>query len=449
MCGILGLFGVRDAATLLTLGLHGLQHRGGDGVGIVTTDGNRFYVEGGHGTVYQVLPEQKLALLPGETGIVHARYPTSSLGESASRETLSTIQPILGRYSNQAIAVAHNGNITNLEYLDTLLTGVTRTTSMDTEYVLRLLELYETGHIEQDLAHVLSLLEGSVTLVILLPDRLIAVRDKSGCRPLSIGKVGDGYCVASEDCVFPSLRAAHVMDVEPGTMVTIDANGCRVTRFAEPTERRCIFEHVYFAKAESVVFGKSVSEVRMDIGRRLARVCAIERPHLVVPVPLSSIPIAVGYAEATQWGRFYAVLSRNLDRTSAARTFTAGNQNIRCTKVARKFNVNQSAVRGKVVLVIDDSIVRGTTMPGIVDVLRWCGAVEVHVAVGSPPFTHQCFYGIYTPTEEELLAASRSIEEMRAHVGADSLTFLPQAELREAVQEPDLYCSACTDGQYW
>ncbi len=441
MCGIFAAFNARKAAELTVIGLHGNQHRAIDYAGIVSSDGTHFYRERGPGLARQVFDSEMLNRLHGKDAVGHLRYPTVS--DDATRDN---VQPIVGRYNGDPIAIAHNGNLTNVNELKKLLPDGRLSTSMDSEYILRLLEINDTGSIEDDLRNVFAFLRGSFSLVILLPGRVIAIRDKSGNRPLSIGQAGESYFVSSEMCVFPNVGARFVSDVESGTMVSFDKNGMRIIRFDSAVEKKCRFEGIYFSHPSSTIFGESVGRFRMAIGRELATLFPVPDADIVTPIPDSSIFIAMGYGESGRSGTYYPVIVRN---HYVGRTFIAATQAKRDAEVAQKFTFTASEINGKNIVVIDDSIVRGTTLPKIVQELRMLGAAAVHVRIGSPPIRYPCTYGINTPTRDELISARASPKEIRDQVGADSLEFLPLQVLESMSPHRKDFCFACMTGEYW
>lgn len=442
MCAIFGVWNLEDAARQTALGLHSNQHRAIDYAGIVSASGGQFYAKHGHGLTRQVFTEEVFASLPGNAALGHIRYPTVT-----DDAALANIQPIVGEYGGKPVALAHNGNITNVPELRDRLGLARLTTSMDTEFILRLMEAVDPTDIETDLVSVLPLLQGSFALGILLPDRLIAVRDRRGNRPLSIGKINGGYCISSETCALWNLGAEHVSDVDAGSMVILDRNGMRTVRFAEADERRCWFEFIYYSHPGSTVFGKPVDKLRMKLGRLLEECYPVEGgADIVTPIPDSSNFIAMGYASSGRSGAFFPVIARS---HYVGRTFIAPTQTRRDTEVAQKFTFSGDSIRGQKIVVIDDSIVRGTTLPKIVRKLRELGAKAVHVRIGSPPIMHSCRYGINTPTRDELIAASATPKEICERVEADSLEFLPLEVLRQASSDPDNHCFACMDGKYW
>jgi amidophosphoribosyltransferase len=441
MCAIFGAVAVRKAAELTVIGLHANQHRAVDYAGVVTSDGIYFYKETGDGLVRRVFTKTKLDRLHGKDALGHLRYPT--VADDPLRDNK---QPITGIYGRRPIAIAHNGNLTNVPRLRELTAGLKMSTSMDTEYILRLLEARHTGNLEDDLVSVLSLLEGSFALGILLPNLLIAVRDRFGNRPLSIGNLDGGYCISSETCAFPNVGAELIGDVEPGTMVFIDRSGMRIKRFAGPCEKKCRFEGIYYGHPASRIFGEEVGRFRMKIGRALESAFPVPEADIVIPVPDSAIFIGMGFAESGRSGTYFPAITRN---HYVGRTFIAATQAKRDTEVAQKFTFAASEIKGKNIVVVDDSIERGTTMPKIVGQLRQLGAKAIHLRIGSPPIPHSCTYGINTPTTEELIASSLSPSEMCRQFGADSLEFLPLDTLKQLSPNPGSFCFACMDGNYW
>lgn len=450
MCGIFGVFGLpqsENASERIALGLHALQHRGSDFVGIATVFENKPHTELHPGTVARVFMEDKhgklrIDQLKGQCGIGHVRYPTVD-----DNPDLVNIQPVTGWYGDVPIAVAHNGNVTNKEQLKLLFPELRLFTTMDTELIVRLLEMFATGDIEADLVRVFSMLSGSITLGVLLPDRLIGIRDKSGNRPLHLGKIGEAFCIASEDIAFPSVHATRVMSIKPGTMVVIDRMGFRVRKFAKPQEHRCALEPIYFMHQGSTLHGGiTVGDFRRKVGGWMQKHYPVPGADIVTGVPFSAIPHAQGYGSTGKSGIFEQVIFRNLDRT-----FTALTQAIREAKVVRKFVFSARKIKKERIVVIEDSIVRGTTMPGIVKSIRECRAKAVHGRVMSPPIINKCPYGINIRKKEELLATGRTVVDMRVYTGLDSLWFLPLKALKKLLgrKRSKKYCFACMDNKYW
>ena len=442
MCAIFGITKVEKASSLAAIGLHGNQHRAIDYAGIASSDGVRMYHKHGAGVTRQVFTPAILDMLPGMHALGHIRYPTV-----ADNKILRNIQPVLGRYNGISFALAHNGNITNVNELKELVPTSSLLTSMDTEYMVRILERAETGDFERDVMNMLTLIKGSFALGILTPTRLIAIRDPSGNRPLSIGKINDGYCISSETCAFSNIGVKFVSDIEPGSMVSIGPNGILTTHFAKKDERKCRFEAIYYSHPSSTVFGEPLTNFRIRLGRALEKYRPVlGGADIVTPIPDSSNFIAMGFGENMRSGTFFPVIIRN---HYVGRTFIAATQTKRVAEVAQKFAFTDNEIFGKRIVVIDDSIVRGTTLPVILGILRKLGAKEVHVRIGSPPIVHPCKYGINTPTKEELISASQSPEQIRKALGADSLEFLPLEALKELSPDPRSFCFACMNGEYW
>jgi len=443
MCGIFGVVGVRKAAEWTVIGLHGIQHRAIDYAGIVSSDGSQFYRKAGKGIVRQVFTKQEdTDGLHGKDALGHIRYPTVT--DDEGREN---IQPIVGSYAGRPIAIAHNGNLTNTEELAKLVPAAKLHTSMDTEYILRLLEMRATGNIEADLASVLPMLRGSFALGILLPDCLIAVADKSGNRPLSLGTLDGGYCVSSETCAFPNVGAKYLSDVDPGTMVIIKGGKCSVTHFAQPDEKRCRFEGIYYSHPASLVFGEDVGDFRMAIGRKLEELFPVVGADVVTAIPDSSNLMAQGYGESRRSGVYAPIL---ISRSHyVGRTFIAATQAKRDIEVAQKFTFAAQKIAGKKIVVVDDSVVRGTTLPKIVTELLDLGAKQVHIRIGSPPIMYPCHYGINTPTRDELISVSLTPEAICRKIGADSLEFLPLEVLKTMSPNQERFCFSCMTGDYW
>jgi amidophosphoribosyltransferase len=441
-CGLFGVFGHPDAARLTYLGLYALQHRGQESAGIVTSDGHRLRLEKGMGLVSDVFSEPLLDALPGDRAMGHVRYSTA--GDTVA----ANAQPIVIDCHRGPIALAHNGNLVNAALLRHELeaAGSIFQSTSDTEVILHLYARSHRERLEDAIAASLSKVMGAFSLVFLTPEALVAARDPWGFRPLAIGQLGQALVVASETCALDLIDAAFVRDVEPGEVVVIDKGGLRSFRpFPPEPVRQCVFEHVYFARPDSTVFGRNVLATRAAMGRQLAREAPADA-DIVVPVPDSGMGAALGYAEESglpfQWG-----LIRN---HYVGRTFIEPRQSIRSFGVKIKLNPVRSVLEGKRVVLIDDSIVRGTTSRKIVGMVREGGAREVHLRISSPPTTGPCYYGIDTPTRDELIAARHSVEEIREWVGADSLAYLSHEGLLAAVgdAEGQRHCTACFSGRY-
>lgn len=442
MCAIFGVFNTKKAAEITVIGLHANQHRAIDFAGIVSSDGQYLYRERGAGLARQVFSSEMLTHLHGPNALGHLRYPT--VDDDSSRDN---VQPVMGIYKGVQIAIVHNGNVTNVAELKARMHGVGFTTSLDTEVILRLISTQCSGSVEDDLAQVAPHIQGSATLGILLPDRLIAFRDTSGNRPLSIGKHGDSYAVSSETCAFANVGMEWVRDVEPGEIVTLSNNGITSRMLIQkPALKKCRFEGIYYSHPSSTVFDESVTYFRLRLGRALEQHCPARGADIVTPVPDSATFMALGYGESGNSGRYLPVITRN---HYVGRTFIAATQAKRDEEVSQKFNFSHAEIVGRSIVVIDDSIVRGTTSPKIVALLRQLKAREVHVRIGSPPITHSCRYGINTPKREKLIASHKDVEEIRVWMGADSLGFLPLEVLKSLSPHPQSWCFSCMTGEYW
>jgi len=440
-CGVFGIFGHPEAANLTYLGLYALQHRGQESAGIATADGEKVRVSRAMGHVAEAFDERALETLPGHIAIGHTRYSTA--GESE----LQNAQPILIDCAHGQIAIAHNGNLVNARELRDRLVrdGSIFQTSSDTEVVLHLYARSREHSVEDALVESISQISGAFSLALLTKDRLIAARDPHGFRPLTLGRLGDAWIVCSETCALDLIGATYVRDVEPGELIVISAGGVRSMHPFPPAPRaHCIFEHVYFARPDSYVFGKSVNEVRTELGRILARESAVAA-DVVSPIPDSGVCGATGFAEASGIPMQMGLIRNHY----VGRTFIQPQQAIRHFSVKIKLNPVRSVLEGKRVVLIDDSIVRGTTSRKIVKMVRAAGAKEVHMRIACPPTISPCFYGVDTPSKSELIAATHSVEEIREFIEADSLAYLSLPGLLEAVSpEGGSYCTSCYTGNY-
>ena len=455
-CGVFGVFGHPDAANLTYLGLYAMQHRGQESAGIASWNGTRTLLEKGMGYVADQFDEGRLARLPGRVAIGHVRYSTT--GESL----LSNAQPILYNTNKGPLAIAHNGNLVNAEEIRRELEedGSIFTTSSDTEVFLHLMARSRSDNVVSALRDAVARVRGAYSIVLLARDRVIAVRDPQGIRPLTLGRLkapgspfpgspkpppGDAYVVASETCAFDLIDAEAIRDVEPGEIVILDAGGMASASFAMGQRTAfCIFEHVYFARPDSHVFGRWVADSRRAFGRRLAREYPVPA-DVVVAVPDSGNFAALGYAEES--GIPFGIgLVRN---HYVGRTFIEPKQSIRHFGVKVKLNAVRSVVGGKRVILVDDSIVRGTTSKKIVNMLKGAGATEVHMRISSPPTRHPCRYGIDTPRRKDLIAATHDVAETRAFIEADSLGYLSLEGMFAAFGKgEDQACAACFSGSY-
>jgi len=440
-CGVFGIFGHPEASNLTYLGLHALQHRGQEGAGICTTDGKQLHIEKSMGLVADIFTERRLRRLPGHAAIGHNRYSTA--GVSA----LKNVQPILVNFSLGSMAIAHNGNLVNADQLRTRLEddGAIFQSNSDSEVIVHLTAHARGESIHQRLIAGLSEVMGAYSLLILLEREMIAIRDPFGVRPLSLGEFDGAYVVASETCAFDLIGASYIRDVEPGEMLIINEKGVESIRaLNSPRKAQCIFEFIYFARPDSNIFGGiNVNQVRKELGRQLARESRVDA-DLVIPVPDSGMPAAIGFSEESGIP-FDLGLIRN---HYVGRTFIEPKQSIRHFGVKIKLNPVRHLLEGKRIIAVDDSIVRGTTSKKIVKMIREGGAREVHLRISSPRTIGPCFYGIDTPTRQELIASSHLNEEIRKYVTADSLAYMTLEGLQKIVPDPDNYCYACFDNLY-
>lgn len=441
-CGIFGIYNHPEAANLTYLGLYALQHRGQEACGIVSSDGRSLHAHKAMGLVADVFGKQEIfRSLPGRSAIGHVRYSTT--GSSVIKNT----QPIMVEYSRGAIAVAHNGNIVNSQAIRAELEayGSIFQTSMDTEIIVHLLATSRTESLIERITTSLDQIQGAYSLLFLTESRMVAVRDPHGFRPLCLGRLGESYVVASETCALDLIEAEFIREVEPGEMIVITTGGM-TSHFPwkKVTPTPCIFEFVYFARPDSYIFGKNVYMVRKEMGRQLAREHGVDA-DVVIAVPDSGVPAAMGFAEESGIP-FELGLIRN---HYVGRTFIEPQQSIRHFGVKIKLNPVRDVLQGKRVIVIDDSIVRGTTSRKIVKMVRNAGAREVHMRISSPPTSYPCFYGIDTPNRKELISASHTVEEIRKYITADSLGYLSNEGLLGAVGLPNAtFCTACFCGDY-
>lgn len=441
-CGVFGIYGHEESARLTYLGLYALQHRGQESAGIVSSDGERLHAERGMGYVGDIFQEENLSRLPGRSAIGHVRYST------AGKVSLNEAQPFAVKCSFGQIALCHNGNLPDATEARQQLErdGAIFSSTSDTEVVLHRIARSRAGDVVEAIAEALKNEEGAFSMLFVTPDRLIAARDPRGFRPLCMGELEGGIVFASETCAFDLIGAKYLRDVEPGEIVVVEADGVRSLKpFAAHPTSHCIFEHVYFSRPDSLVFGRSVNKSRHLFGRHLAR----EHPanaDIVVPIPDSGVAAAIGFA-AESGLKFRFGLMRN---HYVGRTFIEPRSSIRHFGVKIKLNPVRDLIEGKRVVLIDDSIVRGTTSKKIVKMVRDAGAKEVHMRISCPPTIAPCYYGVDTPTSEELIAAQNSVEEIRQFLEADSLGYLSMQGMLEAVGDtPDTkFCTACYTGKY-
>ena len=440
-CGLFGIWNHPEASNVTYLGLYALQHRGQESAGIAATDGDHFHVEKAMGWVADVFSRERLKRLPGSRALGHVRYST------AGSSNLRNAQPISAKTVHGPVAIGHNGNLVNAQELRRQLqeAGAVFQSSSDTEVILHLLARAEGPGLVEQLAHALSQVRGAYSLLLLTRSSIVAVRDPSGFRPLSLGRLGEAWVVASETCALDLMEATFVRDIEPGEILVIDESGLTSYHPFRPQERlSCVFEYVYFARPDSMLWGRNVHVVRKALGHQLAREYPVQA-DLVIPVPDSGVGAALGYAEEA--GLPYDIgLVRN---HYVGRTFIEPSHGIRHFGVKVKLNPNREVLSGRRVVVVDDSIVRGTTSRKIVKMIRAAGAREVHVRISSPPIKWPCYYGIDTPTRKELIGASHDVGEIQRYLAADSLGYLSlDGMLKATGNDPHHFCHACFTGQY-
>jgi len=445
-CGVFGIY-LRDplqpneAARDTYFGLYALQHRGQESAGIAVSDGKEIVLHKGMGLVSEVFSPEILDRLTGRAAIGHVRYSTT--GSSL----LANAQPLVFRYLKGMLALAHNGNLVNAGELRQRLAtfGSVFQSTTDTEVIANLLARYGQDSLEDALVKSMIDLKGAYALVIITEDKLVGVRDPLGIRPLCLGVIGDSYVLASESCAFDTMGAEFLRDIEPGEIVVIDESGVTsINALSTGRKAHCIFEYIYLARPDSMIDGINVNRCRRAMGRQLAREMEV-KADIVIAVPDSGTAAALGYAEESGI-RFEEGLIKN---RYVGRTFIQPSQKMRDLGVRLKLNPVADAVRGQRVIMVDDSIVRGTTSKKIVKMLRDAGAAEVHMAVASPPTRHSCFYGIDTSEREELIAAQMDVEEIRQFIGADSLHYLTLEGMYDAVaRHPGDFCAACFNGNY-
>ena len=440
-CGVFGIYGHAEAANMTYLGLYALQHRGQESAGIATANDSRLHLSRAMGYVADAFDEDTLANLHGEAAIGHVRYST------AGDTRLVNAQPILIDCAHGEIALCHNGNLVNAGEVrrDLVRRGSIFQTNSDTEVILHLYARSEALTAEDAIVESVSQVRGAFSLVLLTKDNLIAVRDPQGFRPLALGKLGEATIVCSETCALDLIGATYVRDVEPGEVLVVGRSGLKSFKpFPPAPPSHCIFEHVYFARPDSDVFGQSVNEVRTELGRLLAREAPVDA-DVVIPVPDSGVCAAMGYTEESGI-RLGMGLIRN---HYVGRTFIQPQQSIRGFKVKVKLNTVRSILDGKRVVLVDDSIVRGTTSRKIVKMIKAAGAREVHMRISCPPTVSPCYYGINTPSRSELIGAAHSVGEIREFLGADSLFYLSLDGLLTAVgSNRGRYCTSCYTGKY-
>ncbi|UCM99945.1 amidophosphoribosyltransferase [Sulfurimonas sp. SWIR-19] len=441
-CAVVGIFGHKEASKLAYFSLHSLQHRGQEAAGISSSDGEKLHTIKDRGLVMSVFNEDKLATLSGSSAIGHTRYST------AGNDSILDAQPVFARYDLGEMAIVHNGNLTNADEVRARLIkrGAIFQTFMDTENLIHLIAKSEQDKLLDRIIDAVKKIEGAFSLVFLSRTKMFAMRDRFGFRPLSLGRLANGgYIVASETCAFDLVGATFVRDVEPGELLIFEEGKApQSVKIFEPTPKHCIFEYVYFARPDSSVFGQSVYECRKEMGKELAKIQPVEA-DLIIPVPDGGVPAAIGYAQESGIPYEMGIMRNHY----IGRTFIEPTQEMRDLKVKMKLSPMTDIIKGKKVVVIDDSIVRGTTSRRIIRMLKEAGAKEVHMRVSSPPTTDPCFYGVDTPSKENLIAANMGMQEICDFIEADSLAYLDEASLLRSVNATqDIYCTACFTGKY-
>ena len=441
-CAVVGIFGHEEASKLAYFSLHALQHRGQEAAGISSSDGEKLHTIKDRGLVMRVFDEAKLKTLSGFSAIGHTRYST------AGDDSILDAQPVFARYDLGEMSIVHNGNLTNAEEVRAGLIkkGAIFQTFMDTENLIHLIATSEETQLTPRILDAVKKIEGAFSLVFLSRTKMFAMRDRFGFRPLSLGKLPNGgYIVASETCAFDLVGAEFVRDVEPGELLIFkEGREPKSIKVFEPTPKHCIFEYVYFARPDSQVFGQSVYQTRKDMGKELAKIQPVEA-DVVIPVPDGGVPSAIGYAQESGIPYEMGIMRNHY----IGRTFIEPTQEMRDLKVKMKLSPMTDIIKGKRVIVIDDSIVRGTTSRRIIRMLKEAGASEVHMRVSSPPTTDPCFYGVDTPSKENLIAANMTTEQICDYIEADSLAYLDEAALLRSVNSTeDNYCTACFTGKY-
>ncbi len=440
-CGVFGVFGHPEAANLVYLGLYALQHRGQESAGIVSSNGKSLIAHRGMGLVADVFGPDVIERLEGTSAIGHNRYSTTG------STSLKNCQPLVVEYAGGGLAIAHNGNLVNFRELREKLEtrGSIFQSSSDSEVMIHLVAAAQGRTVAERVIEALAQVRGAYSLAFLTEHEMIAARDPHGFRPLVLGRLKDAPVIASETCALDLVRAEYVREIEPGEVLVINEAGMESLRpFPKMPARRCVFEYVYFARPDSLLYGRSVYEVRKQQGRALARECPAHA-DLVVAVPDSGVPAAIGYAEQAGLPFEMGLIRSHY----VGRTFIEPRQSIRHFGVKIKYNPVQAVLDGKRVVLVEDSLVRGTTLSKVIPMLRQAGAREVHMRIAAPPTTNSCFYGIDTPTRDELLASHQSVEEIRRFIGADSLGYLSWDGLYSFLGERrEGFCDACFTGDY-
>jgi len=444
-CAVVGIFGHKEASKLAYFSLHSLQHRGQEAAGISSADGKKLHTIKKRGLVMRVFDEKKLETLSGSAAIGHTRYST------AGDDSILDAQPVFARYDLGEMAIVHNGNLTNADEVRNKLIekGAIFQTFMDTENLIHLIAKSSKDKLIDRIIDAVGRIEGAFSLVFLSRSKMFAMRDRFGFRPLSLGKLKNGgYIVASETCAFDLVGAEFIRDVKPGELLIFEEGKEPISMqvLEEVTPKHCIFEYVYFARPDSSVFGQSVYQTRKNMGKELSKIAPIEA-DMVIPVPDGGVPSAIGYSQESGIPYEMGIMRNHY----IGRTFIEPTQEMRDLKVKMKLSPMTDIIKGKRVIVVDDSIVRGTTSRRIIRMLKEAGASEVHMRVSSPPTTDPCYYGVDTPDKEHLIASRMTNQEICDYIEADSLAYLDEASLLRSVNstsEEDKYCTACFTGKY-
>ena len=442
MCSVVGIYGNANASKLCYYALFSMQHRGQEAAGISSSDGKHIKTVKDRGLVTQIFKEEHFKILKGNIAIGHTRYST------AGNDSILDAQPVFARYGLGEISVVHNGNLVNAKEIRNELTqkGAIFQTNMDTENIIHLIAKdYTKNTLKERIIDTIRKIKGAFSLIILSRSKMFVIRDPFGFRPLSLGKLkSGGYIVASETCAFELVGAEFIRDVKPGEMIIFEDDNIKSEMIFKPTLKQCIFEYIYFARPDSNIFGKNVYSVRKKMGRELAKELSVDA-DMVVPVPDSGVAAALGYAQQSGIPFEMAIMRNHY----VGRTFIEPTQEIRDLKVKMKLSPIKHKIKGKKLVVIDDSIVRGTTSKRIVRMLRDAGAKEVHMRIASPVTTGPCYYGVDTPTKNELIASKMNVEEICKYIEADSLAYLSINGIIRAINDKrDNYCFACFDGNY-
>ena len=443
MCGIIGVYNNPEAATLAYMGLYAQQHRGQEGAGVISSDGTKLHRHMGQGLVSDVFSDSTIfETLPGHSSIGHVRYSTT--GDSDPRN----VGPLTFNVDDQFVSIAHNGNLVNLDQTrkDLQEDGALFQTSTDTEIIIHLLAREKGNSIDERLEGALKKVQGAFSLLMITPNEIIAARDPHGIRPFCIGKLENTYILASETCALDLLGAKYVRDVRPGEIIVINNDGMHSRQFVPTTKsKHCIFEYIYFSRPDSQIFGNNVDKMRREFGKVLSHEKPVESADIVISVPDSSNTCALGYSQSSGIKHEIGLIRNHY----VGRTFIFPTQFLRDLSVRLKFNTVKGVIENREVVIIDDSIVRGTTLKKLVKLLRSSGAKKVHVRISSPPVKHPCFYGMDFPTTEELVAGQHDVDEIMEIIDADSLGYLSlDGALESTHLEKDNFCTACFSGDY-